>query len=196
MKTISFGVGSTVMYSGVTMTLIAYNEESGMFTYRYGGYNHHCNLNGILPVFIGGTGIDNTNLTGKVWNYSAFNVKTEVDTVKSEYSGMRIDDYGTGNCQVAIVAYFASALDAQTAKKDIASTFMASNRKKLLLVDIKEYYADTLKKLFTPEDIVTETPYKSSNGSKMCIYLLKTDKLPSWLVTVTEPKEQPKEIAL
>lgn len=87
-----------------------------------------------------------------------------------------------GNCQVYSVAHMGDILDPWNnySKEDKLQYLKEINKKAKkpqLICDIYERLSTELEKLFTEEDIVFKQPYKSTNGSKMVMYLIKTQSL-------------------
>lgn len=82
----------------------------------------------------------------------------------------------TGNCQLFSYSSFNSLLVSNLNKKEIINVLqLISLRsvKKIMLIDVEEQYVNIVKKLFTKNQILSETNYKSTNNSKMNIFIIK-----------------------
>jgi hypothetical protein len=92
-----------------------------------------------------------------------------------------IAKYPTGNCQLMSVAYMNQLLhnvvdDDGNYSKEIALAILMecirliSCAKMLSLLDVNEKYALKVEEMF---EVNTKTPYTSSNGSKMVMFIVK-----------------------
>lgn len=97
---------------------------------------------------------------------------------------VNVYDAPTGNCQLFSTSYFNQLkafeenvkyhkLADKVDFKPILSAIRSSVYKKnLMFIDVRSLYKTFVKKLFTKDEIITETPYKSSNGSNMVTYII------------------------
>jgi len=117
-------------------------------------------------------------------------VRTIHFSIPGDESGARNYVYGydapTGSCQLFSVAYFQNIkwLDAVAKLKYKNKPFKIDYRplitairksvynKNLMFVDVKSTLTPFIKELFTKDQIISETPYKSTNGSNMVLYTI------------------------
>lgn len=83
----------------------------------------------------------------------------------------------TNNCQLASVASFngtLSMVNSQEGLIHVLKCFSQCAGKRILLLDLKTGERDKLKRLLQGTNmIIAETPYTSTNGSSMTIFLIK-----------------------
>lgn len=108
---------------------------------------------------------------------------------KDPYKGsayVYVNDAPTGSCQLFSVAYFqhikwienqAKLLHkGKTIKVDYTPVISAIRRsvynKNLLFIDVENTLTPFVKELFNKGEIITEAPYKSTNGSHMVLYTI------------------------
>lgn len=83
----------------------------------------------------------------------------------------------TTNCQFFSIGEFRVVLrekDKQKQLQILVDCYKAGLKKKMVLLDVEEYWIGDLEKLFPSSDIVIKQPYISTNNSRMCLYLVKT----------------------
>lgn len=86
----------------------------------------------------------------------------------------------TNNCQLSIVESFATILDRHSNDETIfyiTCLIQATLGRKIILLDVNDRYNERITKIFGKDNIIMYSPYKSTNGSNMCIMLLKTECL-------------------
>lgn len=83
----------------------------------------------------------------------------------------------TNNCQLASVASFNNTVDnvsSTEALVHVLKCFSQRAAKRIILVDLNSRQADKLRKLLKDTNmIIVDSPYKSTNGSHMTIFLIK-----------------------
>lgn len=85
------------------------------------------------------------------------------------------DSAPTGNCQLYTVGY-ANNIFAHDNPLQIFRKIQQSIMKNVALIDIKQNYCEKIDNLFKgTSGIISKSPYTSTNGSRMCIYLLRTN---------------------
>lgn len=118
------------------------------------------------------------------------NIKIINFGIPGDKSGARnyvyVYDAPTGSCQLFSAAYFQNLkwLDlvaklkykTKPFKIDYRPVITAMRRsvytKNLLFIDVKSTLTPFIKELFTEEQIISETPYKSTNSSNMVLYTI------------------------
>lgn len=114
-----------------------------------------------------------------------FRNKMSVDTPYAD-SGVILYSSPTGNCQLFSLSEakilfnnIGTALPQskskliEKARQDFKDAAIKAGRKKLCLMDLKKGYIPYVKEVFKPDEIVLESEYTSSNGSYMCIFIVR-----------------------
>jgi hypothetical protein len=95
-----------------------------------------------------------------------------------------ITKWPTGNCQLTSVAYMNFMLDkTQSNKEDVHAILRECYRlcngnpaapftPKLIMIDVKKEYIERVESCF---EVVMKNPYVSTNGSNMCLFMVKVD---------------------
>ena len=108
---------------------------------------------------------------------------------KDPYKGsayLYVNDAPTGSCQLFSVAYFQHIrwIENQAKiihknkpfkidyKPVISAIRKTSYNKNLLFIDVKNTMKSFVKEIFNNGEIITEAPYKSTNGSHMVLYTI------------------------
>jgi hypothetical protein len=99
-------------------------------------------------------------------------------TIRADsYNSFDININPTNNCQLMCGSNFVNILktkeDPNFVKNMFTEIFQFDNYKPLLLIDVKQNYAKNIKNMFNIEgiEIIMESNYLSSNGSKMTIII-------------------------
>ena len=82
----------------------------------------------------------------------------------------------TSNCQLFSYLSFNELLTSKLNKKEIINVLQLISlraNKKIILIDVKKQYVNKIKKLFTKNQILSETNYISTNDSNMNIFIVK-----------------------
>lgn len=92
-----------------------------------------------------------------------------------------VDVVPTGNCQIfsilnAYCLFSAYTLDRKETRKEFCEAGRKAGMKRLCYIDVLESYAEKVKKVFDKDEIVFETPFVSTNGSKIHFFLINISK--------------------
>ena len=96
---------------------------------------------------------------------------------KSGYSyNCRYIKNPTGNCQLASIQCMSNlmpAINKYTFRDLMIKLRKEYFAKRILMIDVNDYYKDTIKSFVSPKTIMSEMDYVSTNGSKMTVFFLK-----------------------
>lgn len=101
--------------------------------------------------------------------------------IKYTYSGYDknlLVYYGpTGNCQWLSIRSFEDLLRCTNEEMTVLlQTVFKDHGKPLFLVDVLDQWVEELKNRFTEDEILMTSPYISTNGSKLTMFLIKSEK--------------------
>lgn len=126
-------------------------------------------------------------------SYGIFEIKY---TYKDDFGGSRTNSYGwlstspTANCQLFSLAQ-ANNFFANVKGVDLIKTLQligkTAGAKQIMLIDVNQSYFNKVEELFKPENVIIKTPYLSTNGSNMCIYLLRMKFIYDYKDPIVEP---------
>lgn len=120
---------------------------------------------------------DNVILTS---NVKFLDSKCEIGGYKFEFNNSSRNYFivtpgATGNCQISVVAYANYIFqNSSNIKKQFAELYNCGRR--MLLIDLNQKYVNELIK-YLGKYIISRTPYNSTNGSEMEIFLVNVEKL-------------------
>lgn len=115
------------------------------------------------------------NKNWKIWNpnpneelcYKVLLGKTSTGT------GFQVTKYPTDNCQFASIGSSINILQSSDALSILKDMYIILENRPMFMYDLKNNQISLLKKLFSEKDIVLETPYVSTNGTDMTLFLIK-----------------------
>lgn len=119
------------------------------------------------------------NLTIKKWHKHPNNESVDFTVGFGEIEGVYALVYPTGNCQLGSLFNFQQVIgycngDVAQVKKLLPDLKKALCYKPLCLFDVRKNYEAKMDAIFEKESIVMKSEYKSTNGSEMIIYIIKT----------------------
>ena len=83
----------------------------------------------------------------------------------------------TANCQLNIVYNAAGVLNEDRLttdeKRNALKTMSSYQMRPLILLDLNKSVADIARTIYTGEQVIMDSPYKSSNGSEMVIMIVR-----------------------
>ncbi len=96
--------------------------------------------------------------------------------------------YPTQNCQLTSLGPLATLLSRTTVPDEVLFVLrqcyaLLGFQALLVLVDVKQSFCEAVEKCF---QVVVKTPYVSTNGSLMCLYVVKLEKPVQAIVPVVE----------
>lgn len=110
---------------------------------------------------------------GKPWIERCYRVLLGQTSIGGSF---QVTIHPTDNCQFASIGQASVILNSSSAV-DILKDIYAIVQKPMFMFDLKGSYISKLKELFPKSDIVMESPYISTNGSNMTLFLVKTSIL-------------------
>lgn len=151
-----------------------------------------------MIALLGQNTVDNTDLNTKekVFVYKKYPVKNTNGIVHIANCSCSLLNSPTGNCQISSVQYFnhLNGWGEILTKEILASFWMATDRKRMLLIDVNSNFENFVETIFPGQLIHTKFPYKSTNGSAMILYFVRTSELEQSLIYIEEPK--PEEVVV
>lgn len=116
----------------------------------------------------------------KVYNEPYYNMTSQTlksDNDKYMSTTIYLSAGPTINCQLAIAGNFGHFLTIANNIVDQLKVIQQRTRKNILLVDIKQCYMKYFNEKIPEKNIITVSPYKSTNGSNMNICLINLKNL-------------------
>lgn len=102
------------------------------------------------------------------------NYKVTVKDINGYKHNVYIFRYPTNNCQLSTIGQATSLLSVVENRTHDTMIELRRKSNTLVLIDIRSEYKERMLKLLAPYmTIVTETPYHSSNGSNMILYIMR-----------------------
>jgi hypothetical protein len=113
------------------------------------------------------------------YNERKLNIKAaDIPGAYVRHSAIHIN--GTGNCQLMVMEYannIISGFDKYQLREALIRIRKNHYSKKILLMDLNKQFADKIRESLSPGSIISQTDYKSTNGSKMNLTLIKLSNI-------------------
>lgn len=89
-----------------------------------------------------------------------------------------------GNCQTWGISWFSQFTNIKNDHtKPIVKEMWEKygGRRPILMLDVNTQYSTFVESIFKPESILVKTPYTSTSGSFMILYLIKCEEMNDWV---------------